>query len=76
MTSDSKLLDFEILDCSNCFFQIPGLPGGLDFIQMINVITLGRTLSALTFTEFAFPLNKPSDRTQSENRMVALSVIN
>ncbi len=30
-TSDSKLLDFEILDCSNLFFQIPGLPGGLEF---------------------------------------------
>ncbi len=61
MTSDSKLLDFEILDCSNCFFQIPGIAGGLDFIQMIIEITLGRTFSALTLTEFAFPLNKPSD---------------
>ena len=28
--SDSKLLDFELLDCSNHFFQLPGLPGGLD----------------------------------------------
>jgi hypothetical protein len=31
--SDSKLLDFEILDCSNLFFQIPGLPGGLEFAK-------------------------------------------
>ena len=29
--SDSKLLDFEILDYSNLFFQIPGFPGGLEF---------------------------------------------
>jgi hypothetical protein len=29
---DSKLLDFEILNCSNVFFQIPGLPEGFEFI--------------------------------------------
>jgi hypothetical protein len=31
--SDSKLLDFQILDYSDLFFQIPGLPGGLEFVQ-------------------------------------------
>jgi hypothetical protein len=33
MSSVSKLIDFGILDCSNLFFQIPGLPGGLEFAQ-------------------------------------------
>ena len=32
-TSDSKLLDFELLDCSKLFLQLPGLPGGLEFVQ-------------------------------------------
>jgi hypothetical protein len=31
--SDSKLLDFELLDCSKLFLQLPGLPGGLEFVQ-------------------------------------------
>jgi hypothetical protein len=31
--SDSKLLDFELLDCSKLFLQRPGLPGGLEFVQ-------------------------------------------
>ena len=36
--SDSKLLDFQILDYSDLFFQIPGLPGGLEFVpkKIIN----------------------------------------
>ena len=37
-TSDSKLLNFEILDCSNLFFQIPGLPGGLEFAKKPTMI--------------------------------------
>ncbi len=31
LTSDSRLLDFELLDFSSLFFQLPGLPGGLKF---------------------------------------------
>ncbi len=36
-SSVSKLLDFEILDYSNLFFQRPGLPGGLEFVQNISI---------------------------------------
>ena len=32
--SDSKLLDFELLDYSTLNFQRPGLPEGLEFIQI------------------------------------------
>jgi hypothetical protein len=38
--SDSKLLDFELLDCLNLFFQRPGLPGGLKFKKLIKLIQL------------------------------------
>ncbi len=37
-TSDSKLLNFEILNCSNFFFQIPGLPGGLELAKKTTMI--------------------------------------
>ncbi len=36
--SDSILLDFELLDCSNLFLQRPGLPGGLEFKNFQNYL--------------------------------------
>ena len=35
LVSDSKLLDFQFLDCSNSFSQRPGLPGGLE-LKLLN----------------------------------------
>ncbi len=39
MISVSKLLDFEILECSNLFSQIPGFPGGLEFAQNPTIVS-------------------------------------
>ncbi len=40
--SDSKLLDFELLDFSNYFFQLPGLPGGLEFKVRLGKVVFQR----------------------------------
>ncbi len=47
--SDSKLLDFELLDYSKLFFQRSGLPGGLDFVYLFSL-----SLSLSVFTYFSF----------------------
>jgi hypothetical protein len=46
VASDSKLLDFELLDYSNRFFQRLGLPGGLDFIQKFHPKISRHTMGA------------------------------
>ncbi len=44
LSSDSKLLDFQMLDYSIVFFQRPGLPGGLEFKKR-STITLNFTIT-------------------------------
>ena len=45
--SDSKLLEFQLLDYSNCFAQRPGLPEGLEFKVSIE-LTVKKNNSLLT----------------------------
>ena len=44
MVSDSKLLDFELLDYSKLFSQRSGLPGGLEFIQKVHLYSMSLSL--------------------------------
>ncbi len=37
-TSDSKLLNFEILDCSNLFLKYPGYPGDSNLPKKTTMI--------------------------------------
>ncbi len=57
MSSDSKLLDFELLDYSKLFFQRPGLPGGTRFRLFILSLSVFTYLSFLSFLSLSFPLS-------------------
>ncbi len=59
-TSDSKLLDFQILDYSNFIFQIPGLPGGLKFVPIFFLELQIRVYPDLI--KIIANLNEPKDQ--------------
>ena len=58
--SDSKLLDFQILDYSNFIFQIPGLPGGLEFVPIFFLELQIRVYPDLI--KIIANLNEPKDQ--------------